>query len=441
MTRAAVTAALSLGASLVGCARKPTLVTQPAAVVIDTTARGHVPVPTTHPRRDYPNYWSAINDANFDAARTLAAGSEQQAFANALANLANGRLALAESTTVRLLHARDSVVQRAAHLTYGALLSARADWRALATFTRRDTAGSPADEAAAAVWATAFAQTATTSQFADSVAILPLVRTPSGAPVIPIRINGIVKQFWLDTGSSLTIIASSVARECGIEAIGTDTLEFLTAAGRIPARPAIVTSLHVGGFRVTQAPAMIVERSALTLRSGARLGGEETAIDGIIGFDVIRQLDLTIDDARGRVVIRRPALRAPDPRRPRNLFWFGLPIVSAVSDRGVALHLALDTGAEETYATLGFVRKTGAHVIRVERRIVNGFGGSITQRGFLVPSVPLTLGGRWLHLQRLFLYDAQYPTIFTLDGTLGADVARGAVMRIDMTNGRLDVGG
>jgi hypothetical protein len=65
----------------------------------------------------------------------------------------------------------------------------------------------------------------------------------------------------------------------------------------------------------------------------------------------------------------------------------------------------------------------------------------MTQQGFLVPSVPLTIGGSRLRLQRLFLYDAQYPTMFTLDGTLGADVARGAVMRIDMTNGRLDIGG
>lgn len=39
----------------------------------------------------------------------------------------------------------------------------------------------------------------------------------------------------------------------------------------------------------------------------------------------------------------------------------------------------------------------------------------------------------------VFLYVAQYPTLFALDGTLGNDVARGGVLRIDMTNGRLDL--
>ena len=103
MTRAAATAALCLGASLSACARKPTLVTQPAAVVIDSTTRGGVIIPAPHPRRAYPNYWSAINDANFDAAHALANGREQRAFADALATLADGRLAIAESATVQLL--------------------------------------------------------------------------------------------------------------------------------------------------------------------------------------------------------------------------------------------------------------------------------------------------------------------------------------------------
>jgi len=56
-----------------------------------------------------------------------------------------------------------------------------------------------------------------------------------------------------------------------------------------------------------------------------------------------------------------------------------------------------------------------------------------------VPSVKLFLGATPLSFKRIFLYDAIYPTIFKLDGTLGADVGRGEVVRIDMTNGRIDI--
>ncbi len=59
----------------------------------------------------------------------------------------------------------------------------------------------------------------------------------------------------------------------------------------------------------------------------------------------------------------------------------------------------------------------------------------------MIPSVRLYLGDIPLTFKRIFLYDAQYPTIFALDGTLGSDIGRGGVVRIDMTNGRLDISG
>ena len=43
--------------------------------------------------------------------------------------------------------------------------------------------------------------------------------------------------------------------------------------------------------------------------------------------------------------------------------------------------------------------------------------------------------------ERVFVYVVDYPTLFTLDGTLGGDVGAGGVVRIDMTNGVFAVGG
>ena len=103
--------------------------------------------------------------------------------------------------------------------------------------------------------------------------------------------------------------------------------------------------------------------------------------------------------------------------------------------------MLLDTGAEETFGTPGMARKSNAHWREAERRTVQGFGGTTTESGIVIPSVRLFLGNVPLSFERIFLYDAKYPTIFSLDGTLGADVGRGGVIRIDMTNGRIDVSG
>lgn len=445
--RASLTAVITLGGLTVVCAaacvQRPVVVTEPVAVRVDSAHAGKSPVRAlpTKGARAYPDFWHAVNDVDFPAASELAENDDQRALVTALAEMRDGRSAMAEQVAQTLLDARDTIVQRAARITYSALLSERADWSGLAEFARRSReVGFPADEAGVGAWASAFVQTHTESSFVDSVVTLPLFRTTSGAPVIEVRINGVRKHFWLDTGSSLTILASSVAEECHVSAVGSDTLEFLTAAGRLPARPAIVVSLRVGGLQITNAPAMIVERAALTLRTGKLLEeGGEISIDGIIGFDVIRQLDLTIDDPGKRVVIRRPVLLSDDPRHPRNLMWFGLPIVTAVSDRGTVLHLALDTGAEETYATASFIQKTHAHVVSAERRIVHGFGGSNPQQGFVIPNAHVTIGNTLLLIQHMFVYEAQYPTIFNLDGTLGPDAWRGMIVHIDILNGRIAI--
>jgi hypothetical protein len=253
-------------------------------------------------------------------------------------------------------------------------------------------------------------------------------------------VNGHEFHFWLDTGSSLTILSSDVAEAAGAGARGADTLEIVTATGRIAARPAVEASLALGTLSVRDLPAMIVDGAALSLP--ARDGAAPARVDGVIGFDVIRRIDLELNYAAGTATIREPA--APDPLRPapaRNLFWLGYPVVRLTGPGGRPVHFALDTGADETYAALPLLAKTGARTVAAERRRLSGFGQTLSVRGRVIPKLRLTLRETSLRFERVFVYVVDYPTLFTLDGTLGGDVGTGGVVRIDMTNGIFEVGG
>ena len=181
---------------------------------------------------------------------------------------------------------------------------------------------------------------------------------------------------------------------------------------------------------------MIVQSGSLRMHSEGHASDER--IDGVLGFHVIRALDVTIDDAHGVVIVRRPVLLPSSKERTRNLAWFGVPVVTLVSERGAPLHLALDTGAGETFGTPALVTKTGAHLVarRAPRgRVRRDVGRAWTRRSVRARIRRKRAAGA----RRIFLYEARYPTIFTLDGTLGAEVGRGGSLRIDMTNGRLEV--
>ncbi len=352
--RAAVSAAVLVLS--VGClVPKPLIVTARPAVEASRPDAGDAPHAAV---RWYDTFWQALSDINLQAAWVLADTKEQRRLVDSIEFFLGGKNAEADSALAPLLTSNDSTVRNAARITYGGLLTAQGDWTRLAIYA--DSAGhSTHDAAGVETWATAFKGVTTTIAFTDSVSSVPLGRSATGVAVIPVVVNGVTRHFWLDTGSSITILTSEVADASHVKGIGGDTLELVTSVGRLPTRAAVVKSLKLGGVSVTNARAMIVSGSALQMRELAS-GRPPEAIDGVIGFDLIRSLDLTIDDLHDRVVIRKPTLLPDDPKHPRNLAWYGVPIVTLLSETGAPVHLVLDTGAEETFGTPGMARKSHA---------------------------------------------------------------------------------
>lgn len=414
---------------------KPLLVTAPAAVVPGSSGARDVPRPRIH---FYSDFWHALRELSLQDAWIIADSKDQRSLSDAMEAFFDGRTTEADSITMVLLSSRDREVRDAARVTHGAILTSEGNWTRLAAYA--DSAGREnRDAAGVETWAPAFKGVATTISFADSVTSVPLTRSLTGIAIIPVTVNGIKRHFWLDTGSSITILTESVAHDAAVAGFGRDTLELVSSVGRLATRAAVVTSLKLGHVTVSNAPAMIVRDEALQVRE-VYTGMPPLPIDGVIGFDLIRKLDVTIDDAADRVILRKPVVVAGKPQT-RNLFWFGVPIVTLLAEDGTPVHMLLDTGAEETFGTASLASKSNAHWRAAERRTVRGFGGAKTESGIVIPSVRLFLGDVPLRFERIFLYDANYPTIFNLDGTLGSDAGRGGTLRIDMTNGRLDVSG
>jgi len=255
-----------------------------------------------------------------------------------------------------------------------------------------------------------------------------------GTPLIPVKIGDNVYNFWLDTGSSMTMLASNVARELNIVPLSPDTLEIVTSTGRVTAHASLISQLQIGQVVVRNAPAMIVDESMMQMREGT--SGEQPArvkIDGIIGFDIIRQLDLEVDYGQNRIRLRNPETSRHESER--NMFWVGLPVVRLISDDGTALHFGLDTGAQETFVTETLLDKLALQAARVERRRVGGLGGEVSIRTPVLPDFRVYVRGVQLLFRGAIMRTPVYQVLAALDGVLGGDLWTSGVVRIDMTNG------
>jgi predicted aspartyl protease len=100
------------------------------------------------------------------------------------------------------------------------------------------------------IWARAFEKVPKKTVFVPPrEQMIPLSISRVGTPVIPVLINGKNFLFWLDTGASMSIVSSAVARAAGVEPLGRDTLSVATAAGQVAAVPAMISSIQVVGFK------------------------------------------------------------------------------------------------------------------------------------------------------------------------------------------------
>jgi predicted aspartyl protease len=270
--------------------------------------------------------------------------------------------------------------------------------------------------------------------FRSVSARMPMLMSAVGTPLIPVRIGKRVYNFWLDTGSSLTMLASDVAHDLNIGPLVPDTLEIVTSTGRVKANPALIPQLEIGQLVVKNAPAMIVEESMMQMREPRAVEqSTQVKIDGIVGFDIIRQMDIEVDFGDNSLRLRDPAASRADG--DRNLFWVGLPVIRLTSKDGMPLHFGLDTGAQTSFVTETLLDKLQIQAARIESRRVGGLGGELSMRAPVMPDLQVLVRGYPILFKGAFVRAPVYQVLASLDGVLGGDVWNSGVVRIDMTNG------
>ncbi len=382
------------------------------------------------------SYWEAL--ARLDSKRAIATGRTraERHFAESLDKMMVGDIARAQIGFDFLRRfATDSVLRSGSRVLYIATLQYQEKWEELAEIARDSTRLSVPDRAGIELWALAFGniprKTATFRTRSENV---PMLVSAVGTPLVPVHIAGRVFHFWLDTGSSMTMLASDVARRLGVAPLVPDTLEIVTSTGRIVARPGLLPALRLGQVVVRNVPTMIVDEAMMRMREPKQMGqGPPLEIDGIIGFDIIRLLDIEVDYDHAVLRLRDPAHSLQT--RDRNMYWVGLPVVQLTSVSGIPLHFALDTGAQITFVTESLLDKLQVTSARTENRRVGGLGGEISMRTPVLSDLPVRLRGFPILFRSAVVRAPVYQVLAELDGVLGGDIWATGAVRIDVTNG------
>jgi hypothetical protein len=266
----------------------------------------------------------------------------------------------------------------------------------------------------------------------DSV-VVPLTLSAAGTPVVEVLVEGKPRRFWIDTGAGLTVVSSSLAEAVGIQVGDSPGRTGTSTTRQVEALGAVIEELQVGGLRVRNHPAMVLNAGDLEFQ----LPGvaEVMTIDGILGWPFIRSVDLTLDHIGGRLILREPR---ESPTSDRNLFWLGYPTVAVRTDSGEELLLGLDTGASTTTLGPRYLEVTGARTEGTRTRHTGGAGGFEAVEVQVLGNAAFFLDGRRITLTDVDVGPPPGGGVLEMSGVIGSDLGGLGSIRIDVLNGRFE---
>lgn len=396
-----------------------------------TVRRESPPASAAQTERTYASFWDAVDNADFAYAMRQNLSTEQKEFASAMQSALNGSTDEAVETIRKAwMSTSDSTTRHRSRELLENLLFARSRWKEILDVYAQDTAAVDPTEDTRPLVKVFAAAPEVSFQLPAVPDTIPIRLNGVGLPVAEVAVNGHKKRFLLDTGAALTVLSSDFARECGIAAAKDNAVAGTSNTKTVKIQGAVADSVRVGKLLIRNHPVAIIESSHLRFR----LFGLITLmkIDGIIGWNAIREMNLKINYRDKYVVVQSPQERKAVPR---NLFDLGEPMVVLTDEHGTRFNFLLDTGSNLTSLGQNTLSKINAQRLRKRMTIVGGAGGMESFNAAVVPHLTLYTNNYVLEFKNLRTHPESKGEVIKRDGILGSDVAQRGAITIDYQNG------
>jgi hypothetical protein len=242
--------------------------------------------------------------------------------------------------------------------------------------------------------------------------------------------------FILDTGAGGIYIDSGVARELGLKAIAERSA---VTAGRYDTANAVIPEMRIGPLTMQN---VAVQMGPL----GWDELGDVKAV-GLLGYDFIRSVGLTIDYKDKRVTAVEPGSFTPPVMTPESdilpiRLGSHQPMIAVTVNGAIAERMVVDTGWSSDMALFDyFIRRyPEAFDPKVAFRLENsqaysGIGGHLNTKGYRLKTVDI---GRY-HLRDFDTLEIVSPQSYegTTDGVIGPGILQHFTLVFDYAGGKM----
>ena len=381
--------------------------------------------------RVHPDFWSAIAALDFDSGERLAASASQVEFLAALRDVAEERLVEGQMRLLALARSDDPTVAKRSTALLRSILSERPSWAivSLAPPDSRALIRAWRDMSSAESWT-----------FPPHPVTHPLQHR-NEVPLVPVTVNGRRTTFALDTGAVITVLSSRFASDIGVSSVVAMGMQ---DGHGIAMRSSLARAdVDLGGIRIQGHPVAVLDLGMLEFPTSGQTswmlefqkgGTFSEKFDGILGWNAIRELRITLDNDRRVLLLEQPRRRATSSSE---FVWVAKPFVRARAGNGLPLALYLDTATSRSVIAPALAAAAGFRDGRDEAGLVTAAGGTRRVQATMYAGALLHVGGAPVRFRELMAR----PLLEPIDGVLGSDaLTRGRVV-IDFQAGEFSVSG
>lgn len=252
---------------------------------------------------------------------------------------------------------------------------------------------------------------------------LPMKRNIFGLLTIPIQINGKKLTFIIDTGAQISGIKEYVGKKLQLkETQGSVTIGSI--GGKQKSMKGVMADvLTLGALEYRSFPLIALHDSDFSLRFGSI---DLFAFDGIIGWDILSQLDFELDDIKKQFKVLKNRFKVPYP----NMIKGSFPVFIVTLEGGGHALYGFDSGSKMSWIGEDTIATHKLHIAAETTSMGFGVHGLEKLAMKVIDQCSISLDKAHIDLRNTMSGRCNLFPSFVFDGILGNEICKGRRMRI-----------
>jgi clan AA aspartic protease (TIGR02281 family) len=308
------------------------------------------------------------------------------------------------------------------------LLLYKKDWQGILKIARQYPTAFGADSSIINI-ARLNSQFPMTQYKADSKVSIPY-KSNFETPIIKVSIKGKQYKFLLDTGAGLTVLSQSTADQCQVFSNSNYHAKAMAATGQqVGFKPANIPAVNIGGLTISNLPCMILADRDLTFRLA---GIKIWKIDGIIGWNVLQELAVTINPITKKIELEIASATAT----PNHQFcWLEQPLVLCNDSSSHPCYFLFDSGAGQSGLYDNYLTLIDTSTIQHKQIKIGSAGGFKRIQTSILPLVNIKVGNQNLRIKNAIVFPKMSDSLLPVYGVIGMKELRHQIIHFNSKAG------